>query len=65
VNASLYSTPGYDAERDFIAVGDSRFAAEHDLVNASEPAATLPESSAVAGQAKIAFASPGSGTTPH
>jgi len=65
VNASLYANPGYDAERDFIAVAIPASQPNMIIVNASFPARTLPELISESKGKKIAFASPGSGTTPH
>jgi tripartite-type tricarboxylate transporter receptor subunit TctC len=65
VNASLYSDPGYDATRDFIAVAIAASQPNMIFVNSNEPARTLPELISGSRGKKIAFASPGSGTTPH
>jgi len=65
VNASLYSDPGYDATRDFIAVAIAASQPNMIFVNSNEPAHTLPELISGSRGKKIAFASPGSGTTPH
>jgi tripartite-type tricarboxylate transporter receptor subunit TctC len=65
VNASLYSDPGYNAARDFIAVAIPAPQPNMIIVTASEPARTLPELISQSQGKKIAFASPGSGTTPH
>src|SRR5690242_16646565 len=65
VNASLYSDPGYDATRDFIAVAIPASQPNMIFVNSKEQARTLPELIALSKDKKIAFASPGSGTTPH
>ena len=65
VNASLYSDPGYDAERDFVAVAIPASQPNMIFVNSSLPARTLPELISQSKGKKIAFASPGSGTTPH
>jgi len=65
VNASLYSDPGYDAARDFIAVAIPASQPNMIFVNSNEPARTLPELISGSKGKKIAFASPGSGTTPH
>jgi tripartite-type tricarboxylate transporter receptor subunit TctC len=65
VNVSLYSDPGYNAERDFIAVAIPASQPNMIIVTASEPARTLPELISQSQGKKIAFASPGSGTTPH
>jgi tripartite-type tricarboxylate transporter receptor subunit TctC len=65
VNASLYSNPGYDAERDFIPVVIPASQPNMIIVNASVPARTLAEFINQSRNKKLAFASPGSGTTPH
>jgi len=65
VNASLYSNPGYDAERDFIPVVSPASQPNMIFVNASLPARSLAELFSLAKTSKLAFASPGSGTTPH
>jgi len=65
VNASLYSDPGYDAERDFIPVVIAASQPNMIIVNSNVPAHTLPEFIEQSRNKKIAFASPGSGTTPH
>jgi tripartite-type tricarboxylate transporter receptor subunit TctC len=65
VNASLYSDPGYDAERDFIPVVIPASQPNMIIVNASVPAHTLAEFIEQSRNTRIAFASPGSGTTPH
>src|SRR5580765_1259682 len=65
VNASLYPDPGYDAERDFIAVAIPASQPNMIFVNASVPARTLPELISQSRGKQISFASPGSGTTPH
>ncbi len=65
VNVSLYSNPGYDAERDFIPVAIPASQPNMIIVNASDPARTLPELISESRGKKIAFASPGTGTTPH
>jgi len=65
VNVSLYSDPGYNAERDFLAVAIPASQPNMIIVNASMPARTLPELISQSKGKKIAFASPGSGTTPH
>ncbi len=65
VNASLYPDPGYDAERDFIAVAIPASQPNMIFVNSSVQARTLPELISQSRGKKIAFASPGSGTTPH
>jgi tripartite-type tricarboxylate transporter receptor subunit TctC len=65
VNVSLYSNPGYDAERDLIPVVIPASQPNMIVVNASVPASTLAEFISQSKNKKIAFASPGSGTTPH
>jgi tripartite-type tricarboxylate transporter receptor subunit TctC len=65
VNMSLYQNPGYDAERDFIATALVASQPNMIFVNAGIPARTLPEFIAYARTAKLTYASPGSGTTPH
>jgi tripartite-type tricarboxylate transporter receptor subunit TctC len=65
VNVSLYANPGYDAERDFIAVAIPASQPNMIFVNTSLPARTLPELISESRGKKIAFASPGQGTTPH
>ena len=65
VNMSLYSSPGYDAERDFVAVAIPASQPNMIIVNAALPARTLPELISQSKGKKLAFASPGSGTTPH
>jgi tripartite-type tricarboxylate transporter receptor subunit TctC len=65
VNMSLYSSPGYDAERDFVAVAIPASQPNMIIVNAGLPARTLPELISQSKGKKLAFASPGSGTTPH
>ena len=65
VNASLYSNPGYDAERDFIPVVLPASQPNMIVVNSSVPARTLAEFISQNRNKKLAFASPGSGTTPH
>jgi tripartite-type tricarboxylate transporter receptor subunit TctC len=65
VNPSLFSNPGYDPERDITPVAIVAQQANIVLVNASFPANTLEELKKQAQTRKLAFASPGSGTTPH
>ena len=64
VNVSLYSNPGY-AERDFIPVVGVASQPNMIFVNAGVPARTLAELFSLAKTSKLAYASPGSGTTPH
>jgi tripartite-type tricarboxylate transporter receptor subunit TctC len=65
VNVSLFPNAGYDAERDFIPVVVVASQPNLIVVNASLKAATLAELFELAKKSKFAFASPGSGTTPH
>ena len=65
VNVSLYENPGYDATHDFIPVAIAASQPNMIIVAASSPAHTLPELIAASKGKKIAFASPGTGTTPH
>ncbi len=65
VNVSLYSDPGYNAESDFIAVAIAASQPNMIFVNASLPARSLQELISQSKDKQIAFASPGSGTTPH
>jgi tripartite-type tricarboxylate transporter receptor subunit TctC len=65
VNVSLYSNPGYDAERDLIPVVIPASQPNMIVVNASVSASTLAEFISQSKNKKLAFASPGSGTTPH
>jgi tripartite-type tricarboxylate transporter receptor subunit TctC len=65
VNMSLYENPGYDAERDFIAVAIPASQPNMIIVNANDPARTLAELIRESRGKQIAFASPGTGTTPH
>ena len=65
VNVSLYENPGYDAEHDFIPVVIAASQPNMIIVNAGDPARTLAELIKESRGKQIAFASPGSGTTPH
>lgn len=65
VNATLFPNAGYDADRDFVPVVNAATQPNVIYVNANAPAKTLPELLAQAKTSKLAFASPGSGTTPH
>ena len=65
VNVSLSPNSGYDAERDFIPIAVVAKQANLIFVNPSLPARTVAELIALARIRKLAFASPGSGTTPH
>jgi tripartite-type tricarboxylate transporter receptor subunit TctC len=65
VNVSLTPNPGYDAERDFIPTVVVAKQANLIFVHPGVPATNLAELLAYAKNAKLAFASPGSGTTPH
>ena len=65
VNPTLYSNAGYDPARDLAAVAVVASQANIILVNASFPASTLEELRKQMLSRKLAFGSPGSGTTPH
>jgi tripartite-type tricarboxylate transporter receptor subunit TctC len=65
VNVSLSPNAGYDADRDFIPVAILAKQANLIFVHPDVPAKTLAELLALAKGGKMAFASPGSGTTPH
>lgn len=65
VNVTLQPKGGYDAERDLIPVALIARQANMIFVHPSVPANTLAELMALAKSAKLSFASPGSGTTPH
>ena len=65
VNPSLYSNAGYDPNKDLIPVAVVASQANIILVNASFPANTLEELRQKMLAGKLAFGSPGSGTTPH
>ena len=65
VNVSLTANPGYDAERDFLPAVVVCKQANVVFVHPSLPVKTLAELIALAKTRKLAFASPGSGTTPH
>jgi tripartite-type tricarboxylate transporter receptor subunit TctC len=65
VNATLFPNAGYDAERDFLPVVNAATQPNMIYVNAASPAKTLAELIGQAKTAKLVFASPGSGTTPH
>ena len=65
VNVTLTPNPGYDAEKDLIPVASVAKQANLVFVHPGVPAKTLAELLAYAKTAKLSFASPGSGTTPH
>lgn len=65
VNVSLFPDAGYNAERDFIPTVVVASQPNLIFVNANYPAKTLAELLSLARTTKTAFASPGSGTTPH
>ena len=65
VNPSLFKNAGYDPNKDLIPVAVVAQQANIILVNASFPANTLDELRKAAMSRKLAFASPGTGTTPH
>jgi tripartite-type tricarboxylate transporter receptor subunit TctC len=65
VNPSLFKNAGYDPLKDLVAISVIASQANIVLVNASFPANTLDELRQQALSRKLAFASPGAGTTPH
>ena len=65
VNPSLFKNAGYDPNKDLIPIAVVAQQANIILVNASFPANTLEELHKAAMSRKLAFASPGTGTTPH
>lgn len=65
VNPSLTATAGYDAEKDFAPVANIATQPNLVVVNPNLPARNLNELLALAKTQKLAYASPGSGTTPH
>jgi len=65
VNPTLYSNAGYDPSKDLIPIAVVAQQANIILVNASFPARTLEELRQQVTTHKLAFASPGAGTTPH
>ncbi len=65
VNPSLFANAGYDPDRDITPVAVIASQANIILVNSSFPATTLDELRQQAQTRKLAFASPGTGTTPH
>ena len=65
VNPALLGNPGFDAEKDIIAIAVVASQANLIFVHADFPAKTLAELIERAKTDKLAFASPSSGTTPH
>ena len=65
VNPSLSPSTGYDGEKDFVALAIVASQPNLIVVHADFPAKTLADVIARAKTEKLAFASAGSGTTPH
>ena len=65
VNPALFANAGYDPVRDVTPIAIVAQQANIVLVNATFPANTLEELRQQVTTRKLAFASPGSGTTPH
>jgi tripartite-type tricarboxylate transporter receptor subunit TctC len=65
VNPTLFSNAGYDPAKDLQPIAVVAQQANIILVNASFPAKTLDELKRAMQTDKLAFASPGAGTTPH
>jgi tripartite-type tricarboxylate transporter receptor subunit TctC len=65
VNVSLFASAGYDADRDFVPVVIIASQPNLIAVNAGLPVKSLAELIDLAKKSKLAYASPGVGTTPH
>jgi tripartite-type tricarboxylate transporter receptor subunit TctC len=65
VNPTLFSNPGYDPVKDLMPIAVVAQQANIIVVNAAFPAQTLEELKRAMQKGKLAFASPGAGTTPH
>jgi tripartite-type tricarboxylate transporter receptor subunit TctC len=65
VNPTLFAHAGYDPTRDLVPIAVAARQANIVLVNAAFPARTLDELKSAMAKGKLAFASPGAGTTPH
>jgi tripartite-type tricarboxylate transporter receptor subunit TctC len=65
VNPTLFANAGYDPARDLLPIAVVARQANIVLVNAAFPARTLEELKSAMENGKLAFASPGAGTTPH
>jgi tripartite-type tricarboxylate transporter receptor subunit TctC len=65
VNPTLFDNPGYDPVKDLVSVAVVAQQANIILVNSAFPARTLQELKQAMQNGKLAFASPGAGTTPH
>ena len=65
VNVSLFSNPGYNPDKDLIPVAVVASQPNMIVVNSNLPIKSIPELVAYAKDKKLAFATPGSGTTPH
>ena len=65
VNPTLFSNPGYDPVKDLLPIAVVAQQANIVVVNASFPARTLDDLKRAMTGGKLAFGSPGSGTTPH
>ena len=65
VNPTLFGNAGYDPAKDLTAVAVVAQQANIILVNSSFPAKTLAELKSAMQKGQLAFASPGTGTTPH
>ena len=65
VNVSLSPNAGYDPDRDFAPIIQAATQPNVIVVNSEFPAKTLAELLEMAKTAKLAYASPGTGTTPH
>jgi tripartite-type tricarboxylate transporter receptor subunit TctC len=64
VNVSLFKDPGYEV-KEFVPIVQAATQPNVVVVNSTFPAKTLPELLEMAKTQKLAYASPGTGTTPH
>lgn len=64
VNVTLFANPGYEA-KDFVPIVQAATQPNVIVVNSEFPAKTLAELLEMAKTKKLAYASPGTGTTPH
>ena len=65
VNPTLFANPGYDPVKDLQPIAVVAQQANIILVNSTFPAKTLEELKQAMQKGRLAFASPGAGTTPH
>ncbi len=65
VNASLYTTAGYNLDKDLVAVANVANSPNIIVAGASLQAKQLPDALEAAKSGKMSYGSPGTGTTPH